>query len=113
MYKLVNIKEGMPNSDYAIYLLEKEIEFAKKEGTRVIVFVHGYGSKGYGGVIKSEVDIALSNLKRNKKIVTYVSGDKWTETNIDVKLICSISPELTISSQVRNINSGVTIVLVY
>ena len=112
MYKLVNIKEGMPNSDYAVYLLEKEIEFAKKEGTRVIVFVHGYGSKGYGDVIKSEVDNALQNLKRKKQITTFVAGDKWSDTSDDVKLICSISPELTISSQVRNINSGVTIVLV-
>ena len=112
MYKLVNIKEGMPNTDYAIFLLEKEIEFAKKEGTKVIVFVHGYGSKGYGGLIKKEVELKLVELKRKKKIKTFVLGEHWTQTSEDVKLICEASPELIISDQVRNINSGVSIVLV-
>ena len=112
MYKLVNIKEGMPNTDYAIYLLEKEIEFAKKEGTKVIVFVHGYGSKGYGGLIKKEVELKLNELKKKKVIKTFVLGEYWTQTSGDVKLICDASPELIISDQVRNINSGVSIVLV-
>ncbi len=113
MYRLVNIKQGMPYCDYAIYLMEKEIEYAKAEGNRVLVFVHGYGSKGYGGVIKHEVEHRLNLLKKNNKIVTYVCGDKWGETNEDKIEICKVAPELNVSNQVTNINSGVTVVLVY
>ncbi len=112
MYKLVNIKEGMPTSDYAIFLLEKEVEFAKCEGINVLVFIHGYGSKGYGGVIKKEVANKLMELKKKKKIVTYVLGEHWASINDDVKLICKYAPELTVSSQVANVNNGVSVVLV-
>ena len=112
MYKLINIKQGMPNTDYAIFLLEKEIEFAKAEGIRVLVFIHGYGSSGYGGKIKHSVAEILQKYKKNKKIITFVAGDKWSDLNEDVKEILKIAPELQISSQIRNINSGVTVVLV-
>ncbi len=113
MYRLVNIKEGMPNADYAVYLLEKEIDYAKAEGTRVLVFVHGYGSSGHGGAIKEKVDRRLAALKKEKKIVCYVRGDRWAEYSSDVQEIYKYAPELSINNQVSNINSGVTVVLVY
>lgn len=113
MYRIVNIKQGMPNCDYAVFVMEKEIEFAKKEGCRVLVFIHGYGSKGYGGAIKKEVDTKLRELKKYKKIIDYVTGDKWTDTSDTVKLIYKYAPELSISDQVSGINSGVTVVLIY
>ncbi len=113
MYKLVNIKKGFPDSDYAVFLLEKEIEYSKMEGVKVLVFIHGYGSKGYGGEIKKKVAIRLKELKHKKKIVTFVSGDSWTETNPDVKEIYKVAPELSISNQVSGINSGVTVVLTH
>ena len=112
MYKLINIKEGMPNTDYAVFLLEKEIEYAKKEGSKVLVFIHGYGSKGYGGSIKKEVDKKLKQLKKHRKIVDYVVGNAWAETSEAVQKIYKYAPELSINNQVSNINSGVTVVLV-
>ena len=112
MYRICNIKEGMPNTDYAIFLLEKEIEYAKAEDVRVLVFIHGYGSSGYGGAIKQEVDKKLSLMQRQKKIVCYVRGDRWAESSDDVKEIYKYAPELSINNQVANINSGVTVVLV-
>ena len=112
MYKIVNIKKDFPDSEYAIFLMEKEIEFAKKEGINVVVFVHGYGSSGNGGKIKKEVENRLLKLKKENIIKTFVAGDRWSDTSNDVKLICDVAPELSISSQVRNINSGVTIVLI-
>ena len=47
MVKLVNIKEDMPNVDYAIFLCDKAIEEAKQLGYRVIIVIHGYGSNGF------------------------------------------------------------------
>ena len=112
MYKLVSIKEGFPDSDYAIFLMEKVIEYAKKEGVYVLVFIHGYGSHGLGGVIKRRVKSTLNALKKSKKIATFVLGENWSSINEDVREICKYAPELAISNQVSNINSGVSIVLV-
>ena len=112
MYKLISIKEGFPDSDYAIFLMEKEIEYAKAEGIKVLVFIHGYGSHGLGGVIKRKVKSTLASLKKSKKINTYVLGENWAEINEDVKKICKHAPELAISNQVSGINSGVSVVLV-
>ena len=95
MYKLVSIKEGYPDSDYAIYLMEKEIEFAKAEGIKVLVFIHGYGSHGVGGVIKKKVMQSLLHLKKSKKIINFVLGENWSTISEDVKEICKYAPEAT------------------
>ncbi len=112
MYRLVNLKDGMPNTDYAVFLLEKEIQFAKAEDCNVLVFIHGYGSKGYGGAIKLEAEKKLQQLKKEKKIATYVCGDRWSDRVEDVQRIYRYAPELMINNQVSTINSGVTVVLV-
>ena len=41
MIRVVNIKEGNPNRDYAMYLLDMEIKYSKAVGSRVIVVIHG------------------------------------------------------------------------
>lgn len=110
--KTINIKKDHPTSDYAIFKLEKEIEYCKAEGHRVLLVIHGYGSHGVGGEIKQRTKELLESLKKSKKIVDYICGQDWSETNPLVKKIYELAPELLISSQVRSINSGVTVVYI-
>ncbi|MBQ4558284.1 MAG: hypothetical protein IJA61_02770 [Clostridia bacterium] len=112
MYKIVNIKEGFPDSQYATFLLEREIDYAKKEGVKVLVFVHGYGSHGVGGVIKQKVKSKLNELKKKSVIECYILGENWSDLSEDVQKIYKYAPELSVSSQLIGINSGVSVVLV-
>lgn len=110
--KLINIKENLPNTDYAVYCLEQEIEFCNLVGEQVLLVIHGYGSRGVGGLIKERVNESLKTLKRFKKIADYVPGEEWSDLNETKNKICKISPELIISQQLAGANNGVTVVLI-
>lgn len=112
MYRVINVKENMPNADYAVFTLDKEISFAKAEGVRALVVIHGYGSMGEGGVIKTEVHKFLTKQKTDKQIINFFAGEKWGEFNQDINQLKATCPALILSQQLRNLNSGITIVWV-
>ena len=108
--KIVNIKEHMPDSGYAIHLLDEAIHDNTVMGENVIIVVHGYGSHGVGGVIKNSVVQHLQKLRKEGKIIDFVQGEHWGDSN-DLKVkLCMLYPELILSSQLYNQNSGVTVV---
>ena len=111
MIRVVNIKEDNPNSDYAMYLLDQEINYSKAVGNRVIVVIHGYGSHGCGGVIKQKLKLYLPELKKKKVIEDYVFGENWGEFNETRQRICKICPEAILHENLTSINSGVSVVL--
>jgi len=108
--KVINIKKDMPNSEYAIFLMEKEIDIQRAMGENVLLVIHGYGSSGEGGLIKREVKRDLERLKHFNKILDFIEGERCGETNETYKLMCSKFPELLISKDLGNLNSGVTII---
>lgn len=111
MIRVVNIKENNPNADYAMYLLDEEIKYSRAVGNRVIVVIHGYGSHGKGGVIKSALKEYLPKLKHDKLIVDYVFGENWGDLNETKIKICKICPEAILHENLMGINSGVSVVL--
>ena len=110
MYKIINIKENLPNSEYAIYLAHHEIECAKLEGVDVLIVIHGYGSKGVGGVIKKELHKSLDELMHNGKIRAYIPGERWAEFNDEVGKITQKYPNLLINSELTCLNAGITVI---
>ena len=112
MIRVVNIKKDNPNSDYALYLLDQEINYSRAIGNRVIVVIHGYGSHGCGGVIKKEIMSYLPKLKKDGIIKDYVFGENWGELNETRKLICEVCPEAILHENLLSINSGVSVVLI-
>ena len=108
--KVINIKKDMPNSEYAIFLMEKEIDIQRTMGENVLLVIHGYGSSGEGGLIKREVKRDIERLKHFNKILDFIEGERCGETNETYRLMCSKFPELLISKDLGNLNSGVTII---
>ncbi len=112
MINIVNIKDANPNVGYAMYLLEQAISDTKKLGFKVLVVIHGYGSHGIGGDIKKSAMQLLKKFKKEGTIRTFVKGEEWGDTNKDKQLINAECPETIVNSQIGNLNSGVTVVLV-
>ena len=106
----LNIKEGFPPSDVAVANMEIEIEALYNTETKVIKVVHGYGSHGVGGEIKKLAHSRLSLLKKQNKILDYIPGEKFGETEKHSDFIVSNFPELIIDTDLKNYNSGITIV---
>jgi len=112
MIRVINIKEDNPNTDYALFLLDQEINYSRAVGNKVIVVIHWYGSHGQGGLIKLAIKEYLPVLKKKRIITNYVFGENWGDTNEVKQLICSICPEAILHENLQGLNSGVSVVLI-
>ena len=112
MVRVVNIKEYNPSADYAVFRLEQEIEDSKKMGEHALIVVHGYGSHGRGGLIKQNAVQFLKSAQHFGKIKGFVPGEMWCDTNPLKQYACEKNPELILHSQIGNLNSGVSIVVI-
>lgn len=112
MYKIINIKKDNPTTDYALHMLDKEIEFATIQKINVIIAIHGYGSNGENSQIKAGSVSLLNKLKKHNKIIDFVPGEKWGATNELVVKMEELYPSLVLCNQITNLNNGVTIIWV-
>ncbi|MBQ7351907.1 MAG: Smr/MutS family protein [Clostridia bacterium] len=112
MIRVINIKEGNPNCDYALFLVDEEIKYSRAVGNRAVVIIHGYGSHGKGGLIKDAVHNYLPTLKKKHIISDYVFGEQWGDTNESKINMCRICPELILQENLQTLNSGVSVILI-
>lgn len=109
--KELNIKQDMPPADVAVANMEIEIEALNKNEYGLVKIIHGYGSHGKGGDIKILARKRLSELKKSGKILDYIEGEKFGENAIQNFDILKNFPELILESDLKNYNSGITLVL--
>ena len=73
--KEVNIKYDMPAASDAVKRVTYNIRNGKAWGCGAIKFIHGYGSSGKGGRIRTEVRRYLEDQKRRGMIRDYIPGE--------------------------------------
>lgn len=109
-YITLDIKSNMPPSDVACANLEIEIESLKNSDIKMIKVIHGYGSHGVGGEIKRLMNQRLTLLKKSNKIKDFINCEKMSKDYIDKKCLYENFPELTLDSDLKNYNSGITLI---
>ena len=88
-----------------------EVEAYKKGGFKVMKVIHGYGSHGVGGEIRTAFLKECQNLKNRGKIYDYTCCDKWIDKNPVKKIAINYCPDLMADSELYRINSGCSIVI--
>lgn len=111
LHKTVNLEHGRPFAAEAIKKLLTEIQVAGIEQVRVLTIIHGYGSSGKGGVIKSECRKSLDHLWSARKIQGYIPGEDFSIRTGPVKALLQRFPELTNNRNLSRRNPGVTLVI--
>ena len=106
----INIKEGFPPSDVAVANMEIAIDAYKNTDTKVLKVIHGYGSHGVGGEIKKLARERLGLLKKQKKIKDFISGEMFGQEQKSSYYFVENFPELILDSDLKNYNSGITLV---
>lgn len=106
----INIKDGFPPSDVAVANLEISIEAYSKTDTKVLKVIHGHGSHGVGGEIRLLARQRLEELKRFHKIADFIPGEKFGESTKNSEYILENFPELILDTDLKNYNSGITLV---
>lgn len=108
----IDVKSDMQTCLMAGAQLEIEIDACKLGGFNALKVIHGYGSHGVGGAIKKEIHNRLKQMKSQNKIKDYIPCEKWTPNNPKRKMAIECCNELLADSDLRILNSGVTIVLI-
>ena len=108
----IDVKSDMQTCLMAVAQLEIEIDACKLGGFKVLKVIHGYGSHGVGGAIKQEIHKRLKQMKSQKIITDYIPCEQWTPNNPKLAMAVKWSDELLADSDLRMLNSGVTIVLI-
>ena len=107
-----NIKQGLPTVDTAMKYVEQAFSRAKAYGYPVIKLIHGYGSSGSGGKIKTAVQRELSKYKNTGKIREFVAGENFTPFDPATQRIIATYPEIARDSDYLKANQGITVILI-
>ena len=110
MLRFINLKEDGYTVEYALAVLEIEIESAKREGICAMKLLHGYGSHGKGGVIAQAVKKHLALWKRQGFIVDYFGGDHWDIFDPKTQTILNLDKGIYNDEDLGHANPGISII---
>ncbi len=106
--KEINLEKGNPTVDAALKNLVNEMSTAKRTGYKAVILIHGYGSSGNGGAIKSAVKVKLREPMFSGIVRSLAGGEEWNERKREFLDACS---QLRDFSKYIEGNKGVTVVL--
>ena len=107
----VNIKSDMPTVDDAIRRITYNIKNAGALGVSAIKFVHGYGSTGKGGGIRTESRKYLERQKPRGQIKDYIIGEDFSIFDENTRKAFLACDGLRRDSDLERHNNGITIVI--
>ena len=107
----VNLETGMPYVDQAIQRLVHEIAHSRKMGCTVLKVIHGYGSSGKGGKIRTESRRYLTRLKGQGEITDFLPGEKFSIFEDATRRAFIRCDDLRRDADLDRYNNGVTFVV--
>ena len=110
--KLVNLEEGRPTARQMEHHLERELFLALQDGTQLLKLIHGYGSKGVGGVLRDACRATLARHKNAAKIQNFIPGEDFRISNETTWALLKQFPELKQDRDLGRGNKGITIVVI-
>ena len=110
--RCINLKENNATVDYALAVLEIEIESAKKSGEIALKLLHGYGSHGRGGAILVAIRKQLGIWKKSGYIKDFFGGDCWNLFDKKAMNILELDKTIFNDEDINKSNPGITIIQV-
>lgn len=107
----VNLEQGMPTVPMALTRLGGAIRSAKASGEPAVKLIHGYGSTGQGGAIRTAVHRELQQRQRRGEIYLYIPGDRFSPFYEEARKGIDRCPQLARDRDYTRTNQGITIVV--
>lgn len=108
--RLIDLKDNVYSVEYALAIVEIEIENARREGLTALKVLHGYGSHGRGGAIMLNLRRQLRLWKKSGFVVNYFGGDKWDLFDKDSQKILMQDKNIVGDEDLGRANPGITII---
>jgi len=101
----------MPTADQAPGRVKFALETGKRMGAKAVKIIHGYGSTGQGGRIRTATRRDLADRKQKGLIRDFIPGEDFSIFNTATLQAFALCPELRQDPDLDRHNNGVTIVL--
>jgi hypothetical protein len=111
LIKTVNLEEGMPQVHQALSQLDLELRRAQEERCSLVKLIHGYGSSGTGGDIRTAVQRKLREMADHGQIRGCIFGEDWSKSDDQTWPLLRTYPELKQDRDLGKKNRGITIVV--
>ena len=107
----VNLELGMPTVDQAIKRLTFEIHHSRGMGCTVLKIIHGYGSSGTGGKIRTAARKYLTQLKSRGEIRDFIPGEAFSIFEEATRRAFAGCDDLRRDRDLDRYNNGVTLIV--
>ena len=111
LHQIINLERGMPLVQQALDRLEMAIKTGSMQGFKVLTFIHGYGSSGAGGAIKTAVLRQLHFLSHQGRIKAIIPGEEFEGRSGRGRQLLRQFPFLTNHRDLNRTNPGITLVI--
>lgn len=107
-----NIEKFMPTVYQAEILVKNNLETYRRKGIKVFKIIHGYGSTGKGGALRTGIRDYLSQLKRAKIIADFIPGEDFSVFNETTRKVLDLDNSFRKDIDLDKMNAGVTIIII-
>ena len=106
----LNLELGYPSVDQALRWLSAELEAARKMNTPLIKLIHGYGSSGKGGRIRTASRRHLEEAAAQGPITAYLPGERFSIFDETARRAMQAYPQLRLDRDLDRENRVVTFI---
>ena len=107
----VNLDLGMPHVEQARLRMEHELHAARQQRYAAVKLIHGYGSSGAGGALRTELQKELQAKLHKGTIVACIPGEEWRISDETTWDLLKKFPEWKQDCDLGRNNRGITIVV--
>jgi hypothetical protein len=108
--KIIDLEDGMPKLEQARLRMERELHVAREQGYVVVKLIHGYGSSGVGGSLRTGLQKELARLAQNGSIRCMIAGEDWRISEQNTWDLLKRYPEWKQDADLGRNNKGISIV---
>jgi hypothetical protein len=109
--RIVNLEDGMPTVEQARLRMQHELHAARKDGYKAVKLIHGYGSSGTGGALRTELQKDLKQAAEGGAIQAFIPGEEWRISDPGAWKLLKQFPEWKKDSDLGRGNQGISIVV--
>ena len=107
----VNLELGRPSADEALRRLEHELAAKRHLRAKAMKIIHGYGSSGKGGRIRTASRKYLRAAQEQGRIYAVLPGERLTIFDEEARRLRARCPALRDDCDRERYNCGVTFVI--
>ncbi len=107
----LNIKGDMPTADTAVRRVTHALHTSRELGYAALKLIHGYGSSGTGGRIRTETRAYLARQKSRGLVREIIPGEQFSIFDEATRRAFAACPDLRRDADLDRHNNGMTIVV--